>query len=321
MPTALITGITGQDGSYLAEYLLEEGYDVHGLWRWSSTKNDQRIAHLNEEIELVRGDLADQSSLEKAVSRIQPDEVYNLAALSFVPESFNQPANTGNITGIGVTRLLEAVASQEKEIRFYQASTSELFGDTQSETQSMDTRFRPQSPYAAAKLYGHWMTVNYRDAYDMYAVSGVLFNHESPRRGKRFVTRKITRAAARIALGLQNELELGNLDAKRDWGHARDYVRAMHLMLQQDEPKDYVIGTGEIHSVRHCVRLAFDQVDLDWREYVTSNDVYCRPNEVDYLKADPSRAKEELGWEPTYTFEELIREMVAKDLEDLQSNA
>ncbi|ELZ39419.1 GDP-mannose 4,6-dehydratase [Halorubrum tebenquichense] len=317
--TALITGVTGQDGSYLAEYLLSKGYDVYGLERWKSTQGHRRIDHITD-LELVQGDLADQSSLDRVVRETRPDEVYNLAALSFVPESFNQPVHTGNITGLGATRVLEAVRKHQPDAKFYQASTSELFGNSSEETQSIDTPFQPRSPYGTSKLYAYWSTVNYREAHDMFTVNGVLFNHESPRRGKNFVTRKITRGAAAISLGLQDKLELGNLDAKRDWGHAEDYVKAMHLMLQQDTPKDLVIGTGEHHSVRDCARIAFNEVGLDWEDYVEINEKFFRPAEVDVLKADISNAKSELDWEPQKTFEDLIVEMVETDLAELQSD-
>lgn len=317
--TALITGVTGQDGSYLAEYLLSKGYDVYGLERWKSTQSRRRIDHIDD-LELISGDLADQSSLDRAVRESEPDEVYNLAALSFVPESFNQPTHTGNITGLGATRVLEAIRKNQQNAKFYQASTSEIFGNAPGETQSIDTPFQPRSPYGTSKLYAYWSTVNYREAYDMFAVNGILFNHESPRRGKNFVTRKITRGAAAISLGLQDKLELGNLDAKRDWGHAEDYIRAMHMMLQQDTPQDYVIGTGEHHSVRDCARVAFDKVGLDWEDYVEVNEKFFRPAEVDALKADISRAKSDLGWEPQISFEELIEDMVQTDLNQLKSN-
>lgn len=320
MTRALITGITGQDGSYLAEYLLDRGYIVYGLQRWNSTSNRSRIEHLTNNITLLNGDLADQSSLDRAVEQADPDEVYNLAALSFVPESFNQPINTGNITGLGATRVLEAIRKHDTDAKFYQASTSEIFGNAPDEKQSIDTPFRPRSPYGISKLYAYWTTVNYREAYDMFTANGVLFNHESPRRGRNFVTRKITHAAARIAEGEQQTLELGNLDAKRDWGHAKDYVRAMHLMLQQDTPRDYVIGTGEHHSVRQCAQIAFDEVGLDWNEYVEVNESFLRPAEVDVLKADISKTKKQLDWKPEITFEELIREMVKEDLAEIRSD-
>lgn len=317
---ALITGITGQDGSYLAEHLLSEDYEVYGLTRWTSTSNRHRIEHVQDELNLLEGDLTDQASLDRAVEAADPDEIYHLGALSFVPESFTQPIVTSDVTGLGTTRMLEAIRKYDPEIRFYQAGTSEMFGNAPDERQSIDTRFYPRSPYGISKLYAHWITVNYREAHGMYATNGILFNHESPRRGKKFVTRKITRAAARIALGEQDELRLGNLDAKRDWGHARDYVEAMHLMLQQDEPGDYVIGTGEHHTVRECAQIAFDEVDLDWQEYVTVDEEFFRAAEVEALKADPSRAQRKLGWEPKTSFEEMVREMVQKDLADLQAH-
>ncbi|GAA0249499.1 GDP-mannose 4,6-dehydratase [Haladaptatus pallidirubidus] len=317
---ALITGITGQDGSYLAEHLLNENYEVYGLARWTSTSNEDRIEHVSDNIHIITGDLTDQTSLDRAIETADPDEVYHLGALSFVPESFTQPITTADVTGLGTTRMLEAIRRYNPDIRFYQAGTSEMFGNAPDERQSIDTRFYPRSPYGVSKLYAYWMTINYREAHDMYATNGILFNHESPRRGKQFVTRKITRAAARIALDKQDELRLGNLDAKRDWGHARDYVKAMHLMLQQDDPDDYVVGTGEHHTVRECARIAFDEVGLDWQEFVTIDEKYFRATEVDALKADPSRAKQKLKWEPKISFEEMIREMVQKDLADLQSN-
>jgi GDPmannose 4,6-dehydratase len=321
MPSALITGITGQDGSYLAEYLLDQGYTVYGLQRWNSTDNYDRIEHISDSIKLLNGDLADQSSLDRAIEKSDPDEVYNLAALSFVPESFNQPVNTGDITGLGTTRMLEAIRKYNKNIKFYQASTSELFGNATNEAQSEETPFNPRSPYGVSKLYSHWITVNYREAYDIFAANGIMFNHESPRRGMNFVTRKITHGAARIRANKQETLELGNLDAKRDWGHAKDYVRMMHLMLQQDKPDDYVIGTGEHHTVRECVQIAFDEIGLDWEDNVDINEELFRPAEVDELKADISKAKKELDWEPQINFEHLIREMVRKDLKMVQSDA
>lgn len=319
MTRALITGITGQDGSYLAEYLLRHSYQVFGLKRWSSTDNTDRISHLSD-INIITGDVADQSSLDRAVREVEPDEVYNLAALSFVPESFNQPIKTGNINALGTTRLLEALRKYAPSAKFYQATTSEIFGNVSDETQSIETPFRPRSPYGIAKLYSHWITVNYRQAYDMFAVSGIMFNHESPRRGPNFVTRKITRGAAAISLGMQDTLELGNLDAKRDWGHAKDYVRAMHLMLQHEEPEDFVIGTGEHHSVRKCAEIAFRYVDLHWQDHVEVHDKHLRSAEVHVLKADHSKAKRELGWTPEISFEELIRTMVQADLEELSAD-
>lgn len=317
--SALITGITGQDGSYLAEYLVDKGYDVYGLVRRSSTKNYWRIQHLleNEQLTLVEGDMTDKVSIDSAVRQADPDEVYNLAAQSFVGTSFDQPLYTQDVTGLGVTRLLEAVRSLAPDARVYQASTSEMFGDVDESPQDETTRFHPRSPYGVAKVSGHWTTVNHREAYDMYAVSGILFNHESPRRGEEFVTRKITLAAARISEGIQDELRLGNLDARRDWGDARDYVKAMHAMLQQDPESvsDYVIGTGESNTVRECVRFAFDEVGLDWEDYVVIDEKFYRPAEVHILQADNSRAVRDLDWEPETGFEDLIRDMVETDLE------
>jgi GDPmannose 4,6-dehydratase len=324
LPTALITGITGQDGSYLAEHLVDRGYDVYGLVRRSATKNYWRIEHLlDDAITLVEGDLGEQASLDRAVRTTDPDEVYNLAAQSFVGTSFTQPLYTGDVTGLGVVRLLEAVRTHAPDARFYQASTSEMFGATTEDPQDETTRFHPRSPYAVAKLYGHWATVNYREAHDMYAVSGILFNHESPRRGEEFVTRKITLGAARIAEGQQDELRLGNLAARRDWGDARDYVRAMHAMLQQspDDITDYVVGTGTTHTVRSCARIAFEELGLDYEEYVVVDEEFYRPAEVNVLRADPSRAAEELSWEPTTTFEEMIRDMVRTDRERVRERA
>ena len=324
MPNTLITGITGQDGSYLAEYLCERGYDVYGLIRRSSTKNPWRIDHLlrDDAVELVEGDMCDGVSLNEAVRQVAPDEVYNLAAQSFVGTSFKQPVYTSDVTGIGVTRLLEAVRSNAPDARFYQASTSELFGEVTETPQSESTPFHPRSPYGVAKLYGHWATVNYRESYDMYAVSGILFNHESPRRGEEFVTRKITLGAANIKEGNQNELRLGNLDAKRDWGDARDYVKAMHRMLQQDENEidDYVIGTGQTQTVRRCAEIAFDELGLDYTEYVEIDERFYRPAEVDVLQADPSRAEKELSWSASTSFEALIRDMARTDHRRVQEN-
>lgn len=322
MPSALITGVTGQDGSYLGEYLLSEGYEVYGLIRRASSRNDWRIDDLLKQdgFTLLEGDMSDQSSLIRAVKKANPDEVYNLAAQSFVGTSFKQPVYTGDVTGLGVARLLEAVRHEAPDARFYQASTSEMFGEVEEVPQDESTQFYPRSPYGAAKLYGHWATVNYRESYDMYAVSGILFNHESPRRGKEFVTRKITLGAARIKAGVQDELRLGNLDAKRDWGDARDYVRAMHLMLQQDEEElgDFVIGTGHTHTVRECARIAFDTLDLDWEDYVVVDEKFYRPAEVNVLQADPSKAAAKLDWEPDQTFEELITDMAMTDYERVQ---
>jgi GDPmannose 4,6-dehydratase len=317
MKTALITGITGQDGSYLAELLLEKGYKVYGLVRRSSTVTFERIEHIVDRLELLSADLSDQNSLFYALEASQPDEVYNLAAQSFVQTSWTQPVLTGDVTALGVTRVLEAIRifDRERKIRFYQASSSEMFGKVMAVPQAEDTPFYPRSPYGVAKVYGHWATVNYRESYGMYAVSGILFNHESPRRGLEFVTRKVTDAAARIKLGLSDELRLGNLDAQRDWGFAGDYVRAMWLMLQQDQPDDYVVATGETHTVQKLVETAFGAVDLDWREYVKLDPRFMRPAEVDLLVGDPSRARAELGWEPLVAFDELVRMMVDADLE------
>jgi GDPmannose 4,6-dehydratase len=315
MKRALITGITGQDGSYLAELLLEEGYEVFGLVRRSSTLNFERIAHIQDRLELISGDLTDQNSLFFALQQSDPSEVYNLAAQSFVQTSWPQPILTGDVTALGTTRVLEAIRIFNKKIRFYQASSSEMFGKVQAVPQREDTPFYPRSPYGVAKVYGHWITVNYRESYDMFATSGILFNHESPRRGLEFVTRKVTDAAARIKLGLTKELRLGNLDAKRDWGYAGDYVRAMWLMLQQDTPEDYVVAMGETHSVEQLVETAFSYVDLDWREFVVQDPKFMRPAEVDLLIGDPSKAREQLGWTPKVGFQELIRMMVDADLE------
>jgi GDPmannose 4,6-dehydratase len=320
MKTALITGITGQDGSYLAELLLEKGYKVFGLVRRSSTVTFERIEHIADRLELLSADLHDQNSLFYALEASQPDEVYNLAAQSFVQTSWTQPVLTGDVTGLGVTRMLEAIRifDRDRKIRFYQASSSEMFGKVMAVPQAEDTPFYPRSPYGVAKVYGHWATVNYRESYGMYAVSGILFNHESPRRGLEFVTRKVTDAAARIKLGLADELRLGNLDAQRDWGFAGDYVRAMWLMLQQDQPDDYVVATGETHTVQKLVETAFGAVGLDWRPYVKLDPRFMRPAEVDLLVGDPTRARVELGWEPLVGFDELIRMMVDADLERLR---
>jgi len=316
--TALITGVTGQDGSYLAELLLEEGYRVVGMTRRTSTDVHERIRHLAERIEFYSGDLLDQSSITAIVADVRPSEIYNLAAQSFVPASFSQPVLTGEFTALGVTRVLEAVRTVDPKIRFYQASSSEMFGKVQAVPQTEDTPFYPRSPYGVAKLYGHWITVNYRESYDLYAVSGILFNHESPRRGKEFVTRKISDGVARIKLGIANELRLGNLDAQRDWGFAGDYVRAMWLMLQQPRPDDYVVSTGRTHYVREFVRLAFESVGLKYDQYVIVDPRFYRPAEVDLLIGDPAKAKRVLGWEPAVSFEELVERMVAADLERLR---
>jgi GDPmannose 4,6-dehydratase len=316
--TALITGITGQDGSYLAELLLHEGYRVVGMTRRTSTDVHERIQHLVDEIEFVSGDLLDQSSVTSIVARVKPDEVYNLAAQSFVPTSWDQPVLTGEFTALGVTRVLEAVRSVDRKIRFYQASSSEMFGKVQAVPQDESTPFYPRSPYGVAKLYGHWITINYRESYDLYAVSGILFNHESERRGKEFVTRKITDGVARIKLGLATELRLGNLDARRDWGFAGDYVRAMWLMLQRPAPDDYVIATGTTRSVGDFVRAAFAVAGLDWERYVVVDPRYYRPAEVDLLVGDPAKARTQLGWEPEYSFERLVETMVIADLDRLR---
>jgi GDPmannose 4,6-dehydratase len=314
MKSALITGINGQDGSYLAEHLLEHDYRVYGLVRRTSIRNLERVSHLLDSIELLNGDLLDQNSLINAVAAAQPDEIYNLAAQSFVPASFSQPVLTGEFTALGVTRMLEAIRIVNPKIRFYQASSSEMFGKVESVPQDEETKFHPRSPYGVAKLYGHWITVNYRESYGIYAVSGILFNHESPRRGTEFVTRKITLAAARIAAGKQKELKLGNLEAQRDWGYTGDYVEAMRLMLQQPDPRDYVIGTGVTHTVQEFVEAAFGHLGLDWRQYVVIDPKLVRPAEVDLLISNPCRAREELGWSPRVGFPELVRMMVEADV-------
>lgn len=314
MPTALITGVTGQDGSYLAEFLLARGYRVVGMVRRTSTINFHRIAHIQDKIELVPGDLSDQISLIRILEEYKPDEVYNLAAQSFVQTSWNQPVFTGDVTALGVTRVLDAIRIVDPAIRLYQASSSEMFGKVVEVPQKETTPFYPRSPYGVAKVYGHWITVNYRESYDLHATSGILFNHESPRRGLEFVTRKITHQAARIKLGLVGELRLGNLDARRDWGFAGDYVRAMWLMLQRDTPEDYVIATGETHSVEQFLDVAFGHLDMDWREYVVQDERFMRPAEVDLLVGDPSKAGRDLGWEPAVSFVELVKLMVDADL-------
>ena len=313
--TALITGITGQDGSYLAEFLLEAGYRVVGMTRRSSTVTLERIAHLVDDVEIVQGDLLDQNSLVEALRTSRPAEVYNMGAQSFVPTSWNQPVLTGEFTGLGVTRLLEAVRQVDPEIRFYQASSSEMFGKVTEVPQHELTRFHPRSPYGVAKVYGHWITVNYRESYGLYGVSGILFNHESPRRGLEFVTRKVTDAVARIHHGLASTVKLGNLDSKRDWGFAGDYVRAMWLMLQQPEPDDFVIATGETHSVRELCEVAFAHVGRDWQAHVEVDSSLVRPAEVDLLVGDASKAHRELGWHPEVSFRELIEMMVDADVE------
>jgi GDPmannose 4,6-dehydratase len=317
MPRALITGITGQDGSYLAEHLLAKGYEVVGMVRRTSHHSYERIEHLLDRITIVTGDLLDQHSLTVVLQETRPDEVYNLAAQSFVPTSWTQPVLTGEFTALGVTRILEAIRLVHPAARFYQASSSEMFGKAQETPQSERTPFYPRSPYGVAKLYGHWITVNYRESYGLYAVSGILFNHESPRRGIEFVTRKVTDGAARIKRGLAAELHLGNLDALRDWGFAGDYVDAMWRMLQQPEPRDYVIGTGETHSVKELVEVAFGHLGLDWTKYVRTDERFVRPAEVDILLADPRRAHAELGWKPQVSFEALVKMMVDADMERL----
>ena len=315
MKKALITGITGQDGSYLAEFLLLKGYEVHGMVRRSSTINYERISHIQDRLKLMPGDLLDQNSLIEALKISEPDEVYNLGAQSFVPTSWNQPVLTGEFTALGVTRMLEAIRTVNPKIRFYQASSSEMFGKIQETPQNEKTPFYPRSPYGVAKVYGHWITVNYRESYGIFCCSGILFNHESPRRGLEFVSRKVTSAAAKIKLGLQKELRMGNLDAHRDWGFAGDYVEAMWLMLQQDEPEDFVIATGISHSVQHLIQAAFDHLGLDWEEYVKIDPKLLRPAEVDYLVGDAKKAKAKLGWQPKVTFEELVKMMVDSDLQ------
>lgn len=318
---ALISGITGQDGSYLAELLLEKGYEVHGIVRRASVENFERIEHLRDRIVLHQGDLLDQSSLAKIVKEVDPSEVYNLAAQSFVPTSWLQPDLTGEFTALGVSRMLEAVRWVDPQARFYQASSSEMFGKVREMPQSEATPFYPRSPYAVAKLFGHWITVNYRESYGLFAVSGILFNHESPRRGREFVTRKISEHVAKIKLGLLDELLLGNLDAKRDWGYAKEYVEAMWLMLQQDTPKDFVIGTGEQHSVREFAEIAFAHVGLDPQDFVRIDPRFVRPAEVDTLLADPTKAREELGWRAQTSFAELVRLMVDADLALQEKNS
>jgi GDPmannose 4,6-dehydratase len=312
--TAFITGITGQDGSYLAELLLGKGYRVCGMVRRSSTDTFQRIDHIRDRIELHQADLLDQTSIAGVLAEIQPDEVYNLAAQSFVATSWNQPVLTAEYTAVGVTRMLDAIRQVCPKARFYQASSSEMFGKVLETPQKESTPFYPRSPYGVAKAYGHFITVNYRESYGMFACSGILFNHESPRRGLEFVTRKITHHVAQIKYGLTHELRLGNLQAKRDWGFAGDYVRAMWLMLQQDSPDDYVVGTGETHTVQEFVEIAFDHARLDWRKYVVIDPKFVRPAEVDLLLADPSKAKRHLGWQPELSFEELVKTMVESDL-------
>jgi GDPmannose 4,6-dehydratase len=312
---ALITGVTGQDGSYLAEFLIAKGYEVYGMVRRSSTEKFERIQHLRTKITVVQADLLDQLSLIHLIAGVRPDEVYNLAAQSFVPTSWAQPVLTAEFDAVGVCRILEAIRLVDKKIRFYQASSSEMFGHAQETPQSEKTPFHPRSPYGVAKAYGHWITVNYRESYGIHASSGILFNHESPRRGLEFVTRKVTDAVARIKLGLANEVFLGNLDAHRDWGFAGDYVEAMWLMLQQDQPDNYVIGTGESHSIREWVQTSFEVADLDWKRYVKTDPSLLRPAEVDHLVADSTYARTKLGWQPRVHFLALVRMMVEADLE------
>jgi GDPmannose 4,6-dehydratase len=316
---AFITGITGQDGSYLAELLLSKGYKVYGMVRRASVDTFERISHIMDKVELIQGDLLDQYSLISALKKAQPTEVYNLAAQSFVPTSWAQPVLTSEFTAIGVTRMLESIRLVDPTIRFYQASSSEMYGKVLETPQSETTPFYPRSPYGVAKVYGHYITVNYRESYDLFAVSGILFNHESPRRGLEFVTRKVTDGVARIKLGLSSELRLGNLDARRDWGFAGDYVEAMWLMLQQDTPDDYVIATGETHTVKELVQVAFDHAGLDWEKYVKLDPAFIRPAEVDLLIGDPAKAKKKLGWTPKVSFEQLVKMMVDSDIERLSA--
>jgi GDPmannose 4,6-dehydratase len=318
---AFITGITGQDGSYLAEFLLEKGYDVYGMTRRASTENVERISHLTDRVTLLQGDLLDPSSLDAALRIAQPREVYNLAAQSFVPTSWNQPVLTAEFTAVGVTRMLEAVRAVDPEIRFYQASSSEMYGKVREIPQTELTPFHPRSPYGVAKAYGHYITLNYRESYDLFAVSGILFNHESPRRGLEFVTRKISDGVARIKHGLTDELRLGNLDATRDWGFAGDYVEAMWLMLQQDEPSDYVVAMGEEHSVQEFVDLAFERAELDRDRHIVHDPRFLRPAEVDHLVGDPSKARSRLGWRPGTSFVELVEMMVDTDIERLGADS
>jgi GDPmannose 4,6-dehydratase len=316
---ALITGITGQDGSYLAELLLEKGYQVFGLVRRTTTVNYERIRHIQDRLELLSGDLTDLTSLIGVLRESQPEEVYNLAAQSFVPASWQQPVLTGDVTALGVTRMLDAIRAVNPAIRFYQASSSEMFGKVQAVPQDETTPFYPRSPYGVAKVYGHWITVNYRESYNLHATSGILFNHESPRRGHEFVTRKVTRHAAMIKLGLAKEMRIGNLDARRDWGYAGDYVRAMWLMLQQDTPDDYVIATGETHTVQRLCELAFGCVGLDWQAYTVQDPRFMRPAEVDLLIGDPSKARRQLGWQPEVSFEQLVEMMVRADHDQIKA--
>jgi GDPmannose 4,6-dehydratase len=316
---ALITGITGQDGSYLAEFLLQKDYEVFGIVRRTSTLNFERIRHIQDQINLISGDMLDQTSMIRALSDIRPQEVYNLAAQSFVQTSWMQPVFTGDVTALGVTRILDAIRTVDPTIRFYQASSSEMFGKVQEVPQRESTPFYPRSPYGVAKVYGHWITVNYRESYNLHATSGILFNHESPRRGLEFVTRKVTHHAAKIKLGLAHELRIGNLDAQRDWGFAGDYIQAMWLMLQQDEPDDFVIATGKTHSVERLIDIAFSTVNLNWKDYTIQDERFMRPAEVDLLIGDATKASQKLGWEPTISFEQLVQMMVESDLQLLKT--
>lgn len=316
---ALITGITGQDGSYLAELLLDKGYEVHGLIRRTTTVSYERIKHIQDKLNLMSADLTDLTSLIYALRECQPNEIYNLAAQSFVPASWAQPVLTGDVTAIGVTRMLDAIRTVNPDTRFYQASSSEMFGKVQEVPQRETTPFYPRSPYGVAKVYGHWITVNYRESYDLHLTSGILFNHESPRRGYEFVTRKVTRQAAMINLGLAKELRIGNLDAQRDWGFAGDYVRAMWLMLQQEKPDDYVVATGRTHTVQYLCEVAFNVLDMQWQDYTVQDEKFMRPAEVDLLIGDPSKAKQTLGWKPEVSFEQLIEMMVKSDYDALKT--
>ncbi len=316
---AIITGVTGQDGSYLAEFLLKKGYEVYGLIRRTSTVRYERIRHIQDQIHLIPGDMSDQTSLNQAIRDVQPDEVYNLAAQSFVQTSFGQPVFTGDVTALGVTRILDAIRTVKPDIRFYQASSSEMFGKVQEVPQTERTPFYPRSPYGVAKVYGHWITVNYRESYNLHASSGILFNHESPRRGLEFVTRKVSYHAAQIKLGLIDELRIGNLEAQRDWGFAGDYVEAMWLMLQQDQPGDYVVATGQTHSVQRLLEVAFSTLDMNWQDYTVQDERFMRPAEVDLLVGDPARAKAALGWSPRVSFEGLVQMMVESDYQLLKS--
>lgn len=317
---ALITGVTGQDGSYLAELLLDKGYEVFGLVRRTSTVNFERIAHIQDRLHLIAGDMSDQTSLISAIQQSRPHEIYNLAAQSFVQTSWSQPVFTGDIAALGVTRILDAIRAVDPTIRFYQASSSEMFGKVRAVPQNEETPFYPRSPYGVAKVYGHWITVNYRESYNLHATSGILFNHESPRRGLEFVTRKVSYHAAKIKLGLANELRVGNLDAQRDWGFAGDYVEAMWLMLQQDQPDDYVIATGRTHTVQKLIEIAFGVLDLEWQRYVVQDERFMRPAEVDLLIGDATKARQKLGWQPRVTFEQLIEMMVKADYDRLKAS-